>query len=172
MDKYQTIGARFLALIIDSLLTVILVIFLFVVYGSISSLHEFSQIVNYFGSILIILLPIIYTIAMHAQYGQTLGKMAAKVKVLNIEENPINLGQAIIRSLPQIIPLFLVIGFQNPQSLGGSASEADKLVMPYLAGITNGLLVIWNIADIIVALSNEKHRALHDYIAGTVVVKL
>lgn len=43
--------------------------------------------------------------------------------------------------------------------------------MPYVAGLTTGLMWIWNIADVIVALSTEKHRALHDYIAGTVVVK-
>ena len=169
MDKYQTIGARFLALIIDSLLSIILTA---IFYASYATFSDSARIFEYLGGVLILMLPIIYTVGMHARYGQTLGKMAAKVKVLDLEENPINLGQAIIRSLPQIIPLFLVIGFQNPQFIEGSASAADKMIMPYVSGITTGLLWIWNIADIIVALSSEKHRALHDYIVGTVVIKL
>ncbi len=172
MDKYQTIGARFLALIIDSVLTIIVLGVLFLLYVRFLEFSDSSNIFRYLGGVLITALPVIYTVGTHARYGQTLGKFAVKVKVLNFEENPINLGQAIIRSLPQIIPLFLIIGFSNPQFLAGSASEADKLVMPYVAGLTTALIWIWNIADIIVALSTEKHRALHDYIAGTVVVKI
>lgn len=110
MDKYQTIGARFGAVIIDSFVIVPLIIIYYISY---SVFNNSAATVNYLSSILITTLPIIYTVGMHAHYGQTLGKMAAKVKVFDTKENTINLGQSIIRSLPQIIPLFLVIGFQN-----------------------------------------------------------
>ena len=172
MDKYQTIGARFWATIVDFLATLpFMIAFIYFSSKNDPNTHSVTTI-SFLGTVLFSILSVLYYVLMHARYGQTLGKMAAKVKVLDISENPINLGQAIIRSLPQLVPLFLVIGSQNPQFLEGSASEADKLVMPYVAGITTGLIWIWNIADIIVALSNSKHRALHDYIAGTVVVKL
>lgn len=110
-----------------------------------------------------------YTIYLHSVYGQTLGKMAMKVKVLDISENPINFRQAILRETP-----FLVF------SLMSLSSEIYQIIT---AGITENfrdtffdnslvvILIIWLIAEFAVALRNEKRQSIHDYIAGTIVVR-
>jgi uncharacterized RDD family membrane protein YckC len=36
--------------------------------------------------------------------------------------------------------------------------------------ILNWLLLAWTLSELVVLLFNEKRRAIHDYIAGTVVV--
>jgi uncharacterized RDD family membrane protein YckC len=165
MDKYQTIGARFLALIIDAI--VLLPIgfvssFFMAVFGNTISVVYISQ---FFSLSLVVL----YSIVLHAKYGQTLGKKVCSVKVFDISESEITLQQSIIRSSPQLVQLLLMVLAQA--SYFSSGSSIDQTIISYGVPIYAVLYVGWNIADIIVALSNDKHRALHDYISGTVVIK-
>lgn len=165
MEKYQTIAPRFAALIIDGLLMIPLS-FLAGIFSSIGNNTKFALLSN----VVISSVPIIYTILLHNFYGQTLGKMAMKVKVLDVSENPINFTQAVIRSLPQMLPLFITAStLISAMKLSGDASENEILTIATAAAY--GLYGIWGIADIIVCLSSDKKRALHDLIAGTVVVK-
>src|SRR5450432_2870235 len=46
----------------------------------------------------------IYSVALHAKYGQTLGKMAMGVKVLSLSETKLSLRQALLRD---IVPILL-----------------------------------------------------------------
>lgn len=168
MDKYQTIWRRFFAVIIDSVLLI--------VFTQLFSLLLSNQISLPTGAFAIqaftLSTPVFYYIILHFYYGKTLGKMIMKVKVLDTFETKINLGQSIIRSLPQLIPVIFLVGFGTILSSSENSGESEKAFAASVIQYSYVALVFWNLADAIVALSTEKHRALHDYIAGTVVVKI
>src|SRR5688500_17287016 len=98
LEKYQTIGSRCVALIIDSIVLIPLWGLGSLINSSVGSTSLSTFVISTLAS----LTAVFYNILMHALFGQTLGKMLVKVKVLDISEVPINLGQAAIRSLPQL----------------------------------------------------------------------
>lgn len=159
MEKYETFWRRAGAAFLDSvvLIPVNWGVSLFVMFMNSPSL-VFSWGLPAF-------IAALYYILMHYYRGQTLGKMAVKVKVLDDSETPINLGQAILRSLPQLlVPMFAV-------SFSTADESAGELIAMW-TGVIYGFTVVFWLADVIVCLASEKRRALHDFIAGTVVVKL
>ena len=165
MEKFDTIGSRFLASLIDSLLAIPVTI---LVMGF-ANIFD-SPKINLALTISISAIPVFYTILMHNFYGQTLGKMAMKVKVLDISEKPITFTQAVIRSLPQLLPVFITAStLISAMKVSGDPDAEEFLGFAVTAAYV--LYSIWGIADIIVCLSSEKKRALHDFIAGTVVVR-
>jgi uncharacterized RDD family membrane protein YckC len=111
-----------------------------------------------------------YMIFLHATYGQTLGKMVMKIKVLDVSENPINWRQAVLRESPNIVFSLFFLSSEIYQITTEGIGETFRDAFFYNAVFV--LITFWAIAEVIVTLSNEKRRAIHDYIAGTVVVKL
>lgn len=166
-DKYHTFAFRAVALIID-----IIVLIPLTASGSYLAYSIGNTPLMHFAvSSLIALLSVFYYILMHALFGQTLGKMLVKVKVVDISHSPINLGQAAIRSLPQLIPLIFAMGFENPRGLSGNSSQWDAQLAESLKFLLMISISIWTVLNIIIAAAGEKHRALHDHIAGTVVIR-
>jgi uncharacterized RDD family membrane protein YckC len=110
-----------------------------------------------------------YSVLMHGFYGQTLGKKALGVKVLDVSESPISMRQAFLRdsiyiainTMALIISIYLV--------LSGSRRDSESLSIADMALGIGALL--WFVAEILTCLMNQKRRAVHDFIAGTVVVK-
>lgn len=171
MNKYQTIFLRFIALIIDCILLIPLWFFgLDVSSGFVK--NGLSQELSIFTvSILFWLFFNSYYILMHAFFGQTIGKLLTGVKVVSSAEMKINLGQSMVRSLPHIIPIIILLGFNSRHLLTGETNQKDIQVANAVASLLNIGVLIWTVLNIIVALSDDKHRALHDYFAGTIVVK-
>jgi uncharacterized RDD family membrane protein YckC len=159
MDKYETFGRRVGAAILDSFVLFPVglgISFVFLLIGDAAPL---------LGSAAAGLVSAIYYIFMHYRFGQTVGKMAARVKVLDDSENPINFGQAIIRSLPQLLAPMFAVSF----STAGEPPDGDS--GGFWASMIYGLTALFSVANVIVCLANEKRRALHDFIAGTIVVR-
>jgi uncharacterized RDD family membrane protein YckC len=163
MEKYKTFLPRLVALLIDS--------FIMLPIGISDDWFrqaEFPPLFFYIWIPLSSLVFPVYMIMMHGLYGQTLGKMWMNVKVLDAAaEKPIGFKQAILREMPQLIfnlgMIYLGIVFldENP--------ESENVKSAY--GIFGALAAVWGLADILTFLFNDKRRALHDFIAGTVVVK-
>ena len=119
---------------------------------------------------------LMYTVLMHARYGQTIGKMVTKVRVVDFRtEGKISFRQAWLREgIPMVVSLGL-LGYEifailtatwSPKAVAnGQAFVGSKV---WLLGSLQGL---WFVAEVLTMLTNEKRRALHDYIAGTVVVR-
>jgi len=113
---------------------------------------------------------------MHGKYGQTFGKWACKVKIVTFKnEKNINFRIAILRdSIP--IALFvlvliaefylIIVGKLTLTELYRPTPESIKIQF-YLYLIP----MLWLVAELVTMLTNKKRRALHDYIAGTVVVR-
>jgi uncharacterized RDD family membrane protein YckC len=117
-----------------------------------------------------------YTVIMHAKYGQTFGKMVCKIKVVDFgTEGAISIRQACLREGIPIAVSLGILGYQiYAISTGGLSLDAiAKGQMPkdraYL--VLAKLPILWGVAEAVTMLSNKKRRALHDYIAGTVVVR-
>lgn len=113
----------------------------------------------------------LYSVILHARCGQTLGKMATGVKVLDVSEQSIpSLRQAFLRDIGPIAInsfafLYLVQLVLNDRFAPGAAVNTIPAMILGVAAMG------WFLLEIITMLTNPKRRALHDFIAGTVVVK-
>jgi uncharacterized RDD family membrane protein YckC len=108
----------------------------------------------------------IYSITLHARWGQTLGKKAVGVVVLSNSEKSIpSFRQAILRDLDVLILGFISFSISLYPVLS-STSYSQLAGEIYRYGAFG-----WTIMSISILLFNYKHRALHDYIAGTVVIR-
>ena len=159
MNKYKTFGPRFLALILDTVLLLPLAI-------AADSLTEstFSQSQQNVFLAALNLVNVIYFVVLHGLYGQTAGKYLTGVKVVRMDDTPINFLQACLRNLPQIILVLVsLVPLMNSQ-LGGTP-EAPLTPVSIL-------IACWGIADVAAFIVSSKGRALHDMIARTVVIRL
>jgi uncharacterized RDD family membrane protein YckC len=162
MEQYRTLVPRFWALILDSVLLLPLSILDELLRGA-----DFSPAAKWSLLLTVNLAGTIYFIAMHAVFGQTVGKMLMKIKVLDaLSESPIKFRQALLRDLPQL--LFVAGSFVFLNQL---APEAELNPAEYTKNPLVVLTMVYGLIDIFSVFTNEKRRALHDYIAGTVVVR-
>lgn len=157
MEKYQTIGHRIGASFIDGLV-MIPVTFVFTVIGGIAG-----------NGILMNLIPpvfsVLYVVLMHTFHGQTLGKMALKIKVVDDQERPIIFGQAVLRSLPQFAYLLFILTFVSSSKFGPESNTGTFYIFFWI------VYVLFYVFDIGLFLINDKHRSLHDFLAKTVVIR-
>ncbi len=166
MTRYQTLDKRFLALIID--------VFVFAPVIALSFWINSTEVPNWLYYLFLVgssALGLGYIVLLHWKYGQTIGKMVGKVTVVDATtEGPINLFQAFLRdiahfvsSLVQILVVFILVSSGHPR-LSETVVNADSYTLiPFF---------IWAAIDTLICLKSKKHRALHDFIAGTVVVRL
>jgi uncharacterized RDD family membrane protein YckC len=162
-EKYRTGLKRFWAAIVDSIVFMPLLLADKWLYNS-----NQSQNVLTTWLILTSLLPSFYSIFMHYKYGYTIGKWVAKVKVLDVSEtHTISLRQSIMRDvvlvLVQVISLIYILMYSYSENQGSSVTDYENF--------TGTPLFIWTIAELISMLTNEKRRAIHDFIAKSVVVR-
>jgi uncharacterized RDD family membrane protein YckC len=112
---------------------------------------------------------------MHGYKGQTLGKMVCKVRVLDITENKLSLSQAFMRDIVLIISNFifsLYILFNSSIYIKLVTSNnfiEDFSAFPIWFRVLAMMSFIWTLLEIITMLTNKKRRAIHDFIAGSVV---
>lgn len=167
-QRYQTFFPRFIASIIDS-----------IVLWPIGFLLEYLMQIDILFLVLFLtllnkLMPFMYSIFCHGKYGQTVGKYAMNVIVIDAgEQKGIDFRQAILRdavpvALMVILFAFSIVLMDYEQSHEDFMSNIDVL-LPMI--IISSLSFLWSILEILSMLTNEKSRALHDLIAGTVVVR-
>ncbi len=168
-NKYRTFWRRFWAHFVDGLLVGLPLAIVIVVLertGAIQSasgsyLQQFTSLVALF-----------YYIIMHAKFGQTVGKMATGVKIFDkSEEADISWKQAVLRD---IVPVFFFA--VSLAYLVYSGVSIDEAVQSGPEGIFLNAYVYstiaWSLAEIVTMLFNRKRRAVHDFVAGTVVVRV
>lgn len=161
IGKYETFWARFWASILDGIVVGILGA---VVSTLVASLPQ--SVVP--GAVLFVdVLPYIYVILLHHRFGQTLGKMATEVKVVSFpNEGALTMRRAFVRDglLPVIFSTMLILGVFL------FVDDFDNAMTAFALFI--GLYFGWYLLELVTMLSNKKRRALHDYIAGTVVINI
>jgi uncharacterized RDD family membrane protein YckC len=112
------------------------------------------------------IVQIIYFGQFHANSGQTLGKMAGKIILVNRDGSPVSVGTAYIRALLYPGPSLLVAWFSIVVIF-----VLPRLMAVSLIGGVNIIVGIYFILDSLFALFDRNaQRALHDRIAGTRVI--
>jgi uncharacterized RDD family membrane protein YckC len=154
--QYQTFWPRIVAVGIDVLILMgvlnigaLLDAYFGISYGTLVS--------EYAGADLFIA----YRVLMHAFWGQTLGKRACRVRVVDLSGRPLSMRQVLLR---EIVPLMLSL-----------ASTMRLLLSPdayQVLGILFAVYSAWLLLQVAVMLLDRRQRAIHDYIAGTIVVRL
>jgi len=113
-----------------------------------------------------------YSVLLHARYGQTVGKKATHIRVMNVDENRLpSLRQAILRDIGDIVPGFIVSTYIVLLILTDRYSK-DTLTSNWIMISLGFANLGWFIIELVTMLTNKKRRALHDLIAGTVVVRI
>jgi len=166
MEKYQTFGPRFCAAFIDGLVLVPLS------FGeALLLVPERPPVIIIVSSVILYSSYWLYNVLLHARYGQTLGKMAMKIQVLDVSEERIpTFRQAFLRDIGYIVLNTLSLVYLVYLVLAGEYvvdAEINSLPGRILMWASLG----WFLLEIITMATNEKRRALHDYIAGTVVIR-
>jgi uncharacterized RDD family membrane protein YckC len=164
MEKYRTTVRRFWAGLVDGLVFLPLSLINPVVWNANLPVSWLLTWMLFSNSAFLL-----YSVLMHGFYGQTLGKMALGIKVLDVSESPISMQQAFLRDsvyivfnvITQIIWIYL--------TLHGDPTYLETVNT--IETIVGTAARIWFLAEILSCLTNKKRRAIHDFIAGTVVVK-
>lgn len=110
-----------------------------------------------------------YTIILHYKYGQTIGKWVVGIKVVDVSEaRKLTLRQAILRDIFYVIITFAgIIYFCFLRFQSASKFEA----LEEFSTFGNGPILIWTMIELITMLTNYKRRAIHDFLAKSVVVR-
>ncbi len=110
----------------------------------------------------------LYSIFFHYKFGRTIGKWVLRIKVLDISETKLlSLKQAILRdSLYLVIQLIGLLYFLY---LVAKTGNLDIIIMDYRNFIDYSFLG-WMALELLSMLTNEKRRAIHDWLAGSVVI--
>jgi len=164
MNRYQTFWKRIIATLIDGLVFLPMIILNFWIVDA-----EVSDRIYFVVALVEAIFGIGYSVLLHWKYGQTLGKMVVKVRVLDISEKPINFWQALLRDVAYITDGVLYLAVMLTLfEVGYSRTMLFESIGLYLSIP----ILVWLAIDTVVCIKNRKYRALHDFIAGTVVVRL
>jgi uncharacterized RDD family membrane protein YckC len=123
-----------------------------------------------------------YTVYFHYKFGATLGKMAVGIKITFPDGSKIGLKQALLRSSVDLgfaffMVLAQVIAITNADPniyLNAGFMARAEYIMPLFPawyGLVSTVSQLWFWSEFLVLLFNKRKRAIHDFIAGTVVIK-
>src|SRR5215467_2262693 len=122
-----------------------------------------------------------YNVYLVRRFGGTPGKLAMGTEIRNVDGSAVGYGAALVRFLPEFVlwllasialwmPLFEITdpGFQSLPFL--ERSRMLQSLAPPWHGIVDICEQVWIWSELVIMLTNRKRRALHDFLAGTVVV--
>jgi uncharacterized RDD family membrane protein YckC len=168
MDKYHTTWLRFCAAFIDGL-----IFWPLEVVDSFLSAPERSAAIIIFWNVLLYSSYWLYNVLLHARYGQTIGKRVMKIKVLDVsEERTPNFRQAFLRDIGNILFSVFALLYLVYLVLQGAYFSEEGTYNSLPGQILSWAALGWFLLEIFTMATNKKRRALHDYLAGTVVVKI
>ncbi|WP_163934923.1 RDD family protein [Paraferrimonas sp. SM1919] len=115
-------------------------------------------------------------------YGGTPGKLLLKIKIAKVDGSDVGYKEAMLRYSVLLVISFVMSAALIPVALGMTDAEyfsmgwqERALYMieraPSWYNIASIAMNIWIWSEFIVMLTNKKRRALHDFIAGTVVIR-
>lgn len=163
-DKYHITRERFWASVIDGI-----VIIPIAVVNQYISENQSSEIILITWLITFTAIVYLYSVVMHAFFGQTIGKMLMKIKVFDVLEIPLTFRQAVLRD---IVPLIAGIAFLCADIYFISTNQQNPDQYNAFYSIAGNVMLAWTVLELVSMLTNEKRRSIHDFIAGTVVVKM
>jgi uncharacterized RDD family membrane protein YckC len=163
--KYKTFWRRFGAALVDTLVVLPLEIGLLWALQGLKSAPLLALVYSVHATYCLV-----YSVVLHGRYGQTVGKMATRVKVVDLSQGPIGMRRALLRDSPWI-------GLAVADAVCGSMLILREGHID-LFGSNSGVLrvltlasILWTLAEFLTMMTNRRRRAIHDWIAGTLVVR-
>jgi uncharacterized RDD family membrane protein YckC len=110
-----------------------------------------------------------YSVLCHGFFGQTLGKRLMRVKVYDVGGGPLSMWQALLRDSVFLALLSFELALEIPHVLAGK--DPLDVDAPMNAAMWIGVygLLAWFLLELVTMLFNPRRRAVHDFIAGSVV---
>jgi uncharacterized RDD family membrane protein YckC len=129
-----------------------------------------------------ILFSLFYSVYLVRRFGGTPGKLLAGLQIRKVDGTEIGYREALLRYLPeallnvllQIALISSVMGMTDSEYISLSFLDRARRMIelaPTWRGPVNVLNQFWIWSEFVVMLTNRKRRALHDFIAGTVVIR-
>ncbi len=172
---YAGFWIRLGSLLLDFIIMIPVVVFILFLNGLSMNYYYYTLIPN-------LIFTIWYRIYLVKKYGGTPGKLIMGIKILKIDGSDVSWKEAILR---EIVTISLTIFASIIQII--ALSQADKThyesltwltKQKYVMSLTPLLFTIytwssntWVYSEFFVLLFNKRKRALHDFIAKTVIVR-
>ena len=129
-----------------------------------------------------IIIALLFHVWMVWKYGGSPGKLAVGIKIIRIDGQDVGRHEAQLRYLVDFALVILstitsysaLMALSNEDFVNMSLLEQGQYVSSYnptLFSIQVWVTNIWVWGELIVLLTNKRKRAIHDFIAGTVVIK-
>ncbi len=169
--KYAGFWKRLSSILIDVL--VFSPVFLLRVW-----LDSVSRTTALFAAVTYIILVATYHIWFVAKYGQTPGKMAVGIKIVKVDGQPVSWKEAFLRHsvnivlaiINGIVLCYAITQITESEYISLSWKIRNHRIYEFYPAWINTMSDIWGWSEVVVLLFNKKKRALHDFIAGTVVI--
>lgn len=164
--KYNTFGKRFVAGLIDEII--------FIPFTMLNNrIGDTDNKTIFIGWVLFhTICWTLYVVIGHGKFGQTIGKRLVGIKVFDLNEKDlISYKNAFIR---ESVWFFTVIAgiIYLTISTSNSATLSETAKVAYYEEVIGLTSVIWLILELVTMSFNKKRRALHDFLAGSVVIDL
>jgi uncharacterized RDD family membrane protein YckC len=117
-----------------------------------------------------------YSIILHGLFGQTLGKKFTGVKVFDVSGQRLSVRQAVFRDSVLLVLVLFGVAVDLPTVMTGSnpydptTFSLSKLSL--LQQIPLWGSFVWFLVEVVSMLANAQRRAVHDLIAGSVVMRV
>jgi uncharacterized RDD family membrane protein YckC len=118
-----------------------------------------------------------YSVVLHWRWGQTLGKRLTGVRVYDVSGGALSLRQAAMRDVLPLVLNTVGVLLDLPLVAQGRSPYQEAAALGASGLSPFHVFVLWSslgwfILEVLTMLSSAKRRALHDFIAGTVVMRL
>jgi uncharacterized RDD family membrane protein YckC len=164
-NKYNTFGKRLLAGLVDS--------FIFIPFFFLENWveHTDSKTIFVGWAIFHTTCWTLYVVICHGKFGQTIGKKLMGIKIFALNEKDlIGYKNAFLRESVWFFAVIAgIVYFLISTSNNAVIDEESKSYYDEFVSITSG---IWLILELITMFFNQKRRALHDFLAGSIVIDL
>ena len=174
--RYAGFGPRLAAAIVD---TMVFAPIIALSFWTLSSSREVALGLQ----VPVALLFAFYNIYFIGRWGQTVCKMAVRIKVVALDGEPAGFRRALYRHsvdlafslLQSALTMYALFSITSVEYDALGAWQRIDLLNERTSSVNtviDWLYVAWFWSELAVLLMNEKRRALHDYIAGTVVIHI
>ena len=129
-----------------------------------------------------LLVGLFFSVYLVRRFGGTPGKLMMRLRIRKVSGEPVGYREALLRYAPEflfglLITLALmltVLQMTDAEYRAMSFMERSKRLVDLAPGWFRPVQIlqqVWIWGEFIVLLTNRKRRALHDFIAGTVVIR-